>query len=174
MRDHLIYYRRSKQIRCINMINITCNQIIVTWYGQYHIAPLISILGLHDHHRHRHDTMISIIMISIIVSPWSRLANLLLLLLWLPVSNKVKKLHGVVQWHAGHTINKDNSYGSCRLSYSLTCKSWFLLQEHDQSHTSHIYKSSHPFWPYHITRHMLQKQVRHPLIVVASFFTWLL
>ena len=33
-----------------NMINITCNQIItVTWYGQYHIAPLISILGLHDH-----------------------------------------------------------------------------------------------------------------------------
>ena len=28
------------------------------------------------------------------------------------------------------------------------------------------------FWPYHITRHMLQKQVRRPLIVVASF-TWL-
>src|SRR3954470_4146653 len=28
MRDHLIYYRRSKQIRCINMINITCNQIV--------------------------------------------------------------------------------------------------------------------------------------------------
>ena len=48
VRDHLTYYRRSKQIRCINMINITCNQIIVTWYGQYHIAPLISILGLHD------------------------------------------------------------------------------------------------------------------------------
>ena len=31
--------------------------------------------GLHDHHRHRHDTMISIIMISIIVSSWSCLAN---------------------------------------------------------------------------------------------------
>ena len=42
-------YRRSKKIRCINMINIISNQIIVTWYGQYHIAPLISILGLHDH-----------------------------------------------------------------------------------------------------------------------------
>ena len=36
---HLIYYRRSKQIRCINMINITCNQI-VTWYGHHHFAPL--------------------------------------------------------------------------------------------------------------------------------------
>ena len=31
-------YRRSKQIRCKNMINITCNQK-VTWYGQYHFAP---------------------------------------------------------------------------------------------------------------------------------------
>ena len=31
-------YRHSKQIRCKNMINITCNQI-VTWYGQYHFAP---------------------------------------------------------------------------------------------------------------------------------------
>ena len=38
IRDHLTYYRRSKQIRCKNMINITCNQI-VTWYGQYHFAP---------------------------------------------------------------------------------------------------------------------------------------
>ena len=37
-------YRRSKQIRCKNMINITCNHI-VTWYGQYHHAPLISIFG---------------------------------------------------------------------------------------------------------------------------------
>ena len=26
------------------------------------------------------------------------------------------------QWHAGHTKNKDNSYGSCRLSYSSTCQ----------------------------------------------------
>ena len=30
----------------------------------------------------------------------------------------------------------------------------------------------HILWPYHITKHLLQKQVRHPLIVVASF-TWL-
>ena len=35
----------------------------------------------------------------------------------------------------------------------------------------HIYHSSQ-LWPYHITKHLLQKQVRRPLIVVASF-TWL-
>ena len=34
----------------------------------------------------------------------------------------------------------------------------------------HIYHSSHPFWPYHTTRHMLQKQVRRPLIVVCMFY----
>ena len=67
--------------------------------------------------------------------------------------------------------NKDNSYGSCRLSYSSTCKSSFLLQEYDQSHTSHI---SFITSSGHITSHdqSLQKQVRRPLIVVASF-TWL-
>ena len=31
-------YHRCNQIRCKNMINISCNQI-VTWYGQYHFAP---------------------------------------------------------------------------------------------------------------------------------------
>ena len=44
-----------------------------------------------------------------------------------------------------------------------------LLQKHDQSHTSHISFIT-SFWPYHITRHMLQEQVRRPLIVVASFY----
>ena len=35
----------------------------------------------------------------------------------------------------------------------------------------HIYFIHHIlFGPYHITRHMLQKQVRHPLIVVACFY----
>ena len=33
----------------------------------------------------------------------------------------------------------------------------------------HIYFIT-SFWPYHITRHMLQKQVRRPLIVVANFY----
>ena len=36
----------------------------------------------------------------------------------------------------------------------------------------HIYFIT-SFWPYHITWHMMQKQVRRPLIVVASV-TWLL
>ena len=67
-------YRRSKKIRCKHDKHHM--QIIVTWYGQYHLALLISIFeARHDHHRHRHDTMISIIMISIIVSSWSCLAN---------------------------------------------------------------------------------------------------
>ena len=69
IRDHLTYYRRSKKIRCINMINITCNQI-VTWYGQYHLLLWSPSSGHHDHLRHRHDTMISII-----VSSWSCHAN---------------------------------------------------------------------------------------------------
>ena len=35
----------------------------------------------------------------------------------------------------------------------------------------HIYIIHHnPFCPYHITRHMLQKQVRRPLIVVCMFY----
>ena len=82
MRDHLIYYRRSKQIRCKNMINITCNQI-VTWYGQYHHAPLISIFGAPwsssspawHHDLHHHDLHHCVFMKS------SR--QRLLLLLWL-------------------------------------------------------------------------------------------
>ena len=37
-RSSYLCYHRSKQIRCNNMINISCNQI-VTWYGQYHFAP---------------------------------------------------------------------------------------------------------------------------------------
>ena len=28
----------------------------------------------------------------------------------------------------------------------------------------------HILWPYHITKHLLQKQVRRPLIIVASFY----
>ena len=28
----------------------------------------------------------------------------------------------------------------------------------------------HNFWQYHIKKHLLQKQVRRPLIVVASFY----
>ena len=49
-------YRCSKKIRCKNMIRITCNQIIiVTWYGQYHIAPLIILSPAWHHDLHHHD-----------------------------------------------------------------------------------------------------------------------
>ena len=77
-------YRRSKQIRCKNMINISCNQI-VTWYGQYHFAPFdLHLQG-------------SMIIIVTDMTPWSPSSwspssclhgvarQLLLLLLWLTV-----------------------------------------------------------------------------------------
>ena len=57
MRDHLIYYRRSKQIRCINMINITCNQNM--WHDMAIIILCFwspSPKHRHDLHRHRLDT----------------------------------------------------------------------------------------------------------------------
>ena len=58
-------YCRSKQIRC--KLDKHHMQII-EWHD---LAPLISIFeARHDHLRHRHDTMISIIM-----SSWSCLAN---------------------------------------------------------------------------------------------------
>ena len=67
-------YRRSKQIR--SKYETPHANHKMTWYGQYHLAPLISIFeARHDHHHHQHDTMISITMISIIVSSWSCLAN---------------------------------------------------------------------------------------------------
>ncbi len=40
------------------------------------------------------------------------------------------------------------------------------------SYITYIIHHSSQLWPYHITKHLLQKQVRRPLIVVASF-TWL-
>ena len=64
------------------MINITCNQI-VSWYGQYHHAPWSPSLCLHE-----------------VVTPTitsTSMAN--------AFSNKVSNLHGVIQWHAGHTKN---------------------------------------------------------------------
>ena len=68
-------YRRSKQIRCKHDKH---HMQIIKWHDMANIILrlLISIFeARHDHLRHRHDTMISIIMISIIVSSWSCLAN---------------------------------------------------------------------------------------------------
>ena len=48
----------------------------VTWYGHHHLVPLISISKVPSWSpSHRHDTMISIILISINVSSHGRLAN---------------------------------------------------------------------------------------------------
>ena len=63
------------KIRCIK-INITCNQNM--WHDMAIIILCLwspSPKYRHDLHRHRHDTMISIILISINVSSHGRLAN---------------------------------------------------------------------------------------------------
>ena len=130
------------KIRCIKDKHHTCNQNM--WHDMAIIILCFwspSPKHCHDLHLHRLDTLISII-----ASCLSR--QLLLLQLSLPLSCKVKQLHGVCIPYN----NKDNSYGSCRLSYSSTCKSWFLLQEHDQSHTSHII---HHTLLGHITSHCI-------------------
>ena len=101
----------------------------------------------HDHHRHRRDTLISII-----ASLSSR--QLLLLRLSLPLSDKVKQLHGdCISYNKATTIRllpvADNFY-----------KTW-------SSHTT-IYISSRLD---HITsQHALQKQVRRPLLCCCKFY----
>ena len=104
----------------------------------------------HDLHCHRLDTLISI------VASWSS-RQLVLLQLSLTHNDKVKKLHGVcISYNKATTIRllpvADNFY-----------KTW--------SSDTTIYISSRLD---HITsQQALQKQVRLPLFVVASF-TWLL
>ena len=101
----------------------------------------------HDHHRHRRDTLISIV-----ASLSSR--QLLLLRLSLPLSDKVKQLHGdCISYNKATTIRllpvADNFY-----------KTW-------SSHTT-IYISSRLD---HITsQHALQKQVRRPLLCCCKFY----
>ena len=101
----------------------------------------------YDHHRHRLDTLISIV-----ASLSSR--QLLLLRLSLPLSDKVKQLHGdCISYNKATTIRllpvADNFY-----------KTW-------SSHTT-IYISSHLD---HITsQHALQKQVRRPLLCCCKFY----
>ena len=101
----------------------------------------------HDHHRHRRDTLISIV-----ASLSSR--RLLLLRLSLPLSDKVKQLHGdCISYNKVTTIMlllvADNGY-----------KTW--------SSRTKIYFSSRLD---HITsQHALQKQVRHPLICCCKFY----
>ena len=101
----------------------------------------------HDLHRHRLDTLISIV---------ASLSSRQLLLLWLslPLSDKVKQLHGdCISYYKATTIRPlpvaDNFY-----------KTW-------SSHTT-IYISS---CLDHITsQQALQKQVRRPLLCCCKFY----
>ena len=104
----------------------------------------------HDLHRHRLETLISIV-----ASLLSR--QLLLLQLSLMHSDKVNKLHGVcISYNTATSIRllpvADNFY-----------KTW-------SSHTRTYITS---FLDHITSQHALQKQVRCPLLCVASF-TWLL
>ena len=122
------------------------------WWWPYHITYIDCMWSPspkhhHDHHRHRCDTLISIV-----ASLSSR--QLLLLRLSLPLSDKVKQLHGdCISYNKATTIRllpvADNLY-----------KTW-------SSHTT-IYISSRLD---HITsQHALQKQVRRPLLCCCKFY----
>ena len=86
------------KIRCIK-INITCNQNM--WHDMAIIIYCFwspSPKDRHDLHHHRLDTLISII------ASWSS-HQLLLLRLSLPLSDKVKQLHGVcISYNKATTI----------------------------------------------------------------------
>ena len=138
------------------MANITL-LLLISIFG----APWSSSSPAWHHDLHHHDLHHRVFM------KLSR--QLLLLLLWLTFSNKVKELHGIIQWHAGHTIIKDNPMAPAGCRMHRHASRYKLLQTWS-SHTSNIF---HHVFGHIISQHTLQKQVRRPLIVVACF-TWLL
>ena len=101
----------------------------------------------HDHHRHRRDTLISIV--ALLSS-----RQLLLLRLTLPLSDKVKQLHGdCISYNKATTIRLLPVTGNFYKTWS--------------SHTT-IYISS---CLDHITsQHVLEKQVRRPLLCCCKFY----
>ena len=108
----------------------------------------------HDLHRHRHDTMISIILIFINVSSHGRLTNYCFLQLLLSHSDKVKQLYG-----ACILFNKETTIRPLPVADNFN-KTW-------SSHTT-IYISSRLD---HITsQHALQKQVRRPVLCCCKFY----
>ena len=125
------------------------------WYGHHHLVPLISISKVPSwfllspawHHDLYHLDLYQRVVI------WSS-RQLLLLRLSLPLSDKVKQLHGdCISYNKATTIRllpvADNGY-----------KTW-------SSHTT-IYISSRLD---HITsQHALQKQVRCPLLCCCKFY----
>ena len=100
-----------------------------------------------DHHRHRRDTLISI------VASLS-LRHLLLLRLSLPFSDKVKQLHGDCI-----SYNKATTIRLLPVAYNFY-KTW-------SSHTINYIASCLD----HVTsQHALQKQVRRPLLCCCKFY----
>lgn len=101
----------------------------------------------HDHLRHRLDTLISIV-----ASLSSR--QLLLLRLSLPLSDKVKQLHG-----------------DC-ISYNKATTIWLLpVADNITKHDHLIQKPYNSSCLDHITsQHALQKQVRRPLLCCCKFY----
>ena len=133
-------------------INITCNQ-----YKWYDMAIIILCLWSpspkhrHDHHRHRRDTLISIV-----ASLSSR--QLLLLRLSLPLSDKVKLLHG-----------------DC-ISYNKATTIW-LLPVADNSVTKHDHLIQQFIYHHVLTishHNMPCKNKLDVLYFVVASFTWLL
>ena len=94
-----------------------------------------------DHHRHRHDTLISII-------ASLSLRHLLLLWLSLPLSDKVKQLQGVC------------------ISYNKATTIWLLpVADNSVTKHDHLIQQNLASCLDHITsQHALQKQVRRPLL----------
>ena len=119
----------------------------VTWYGHHLCLWSSSPKHRHDFHRHRLDTFISIV-----ASSSSR--QLLLLRLSLPLSDKVKQLHGDCI-----SYNKVTTIRVLPVADNFN-KTW-------SSYTT-IYISSRLD---HITsQHALQKQVRRPLLRCYKFY----
>ena len=101
----------------------------------------------HDHHRHRRDTLISIV-----ASLSSR--QLLLPRLSLPLSDKVKQLHGDCI-----SYNKATTIWLLPVADNSVTKHDHLIQENLASCLDHI-----------TSQHALQKQVRRPLLCCCKFY----
>ena len=101
----------------------------------------------HDLHRHRLDTLISIIASWLSRQP-------LLLWLSLPLSDKVKQLHSVCI-----SYNKATTIWLLPVADNLVTKHDHLIQQNIASCLDHI-----------TSQHALQKQVRRPLLCCCKFY----
>ena len=150
-----------RKIRCIKGLTSHAIQY-VTWYGHHHLVLLISIIEApswspllpapqHDLHRHRRPSMISIE-----ASLSSR--QLLLLRLSLPLSDKVKQLHGDCILY-----NKATTIWLLPVADTFVTKHDHLIQQFISHHVLTISYHSKPC-----------KNKLDVLYFVVASFTWLL